>query len=185
MNSFTEVVTEFAKAQRTLNWNMMVSIESEAWELLDAFRAERGELQAAMQRKADAEAAAQHKKPRRVWCPLNLFVRDKGGSLVIGWQLINYSKTRKIRIYESITTRGGDYDLRTLLKHSLEFERELIERYERRARKIRRNWRNLMAICQAGRTFVSGCLKDEDSHLSEQNGSEPPKDLRISQHAPA
>lgn len=78
------------------------------------------------------------------WCPLNLFARLHNGSLQIYWQLVYRNRlTGQIGYKHLAKTRAGGYDLRTLLKHAHDFEREHVSEYEEEAQIQRMRWKEL------------------------------------------
>lgn len=81
------------------------------------------------------------------WCPLNLFSRLHNGSLQIYWQLVFRDRvTRSIGYKHLAKSKVGGYDLRQLLGHAHEFERELVAEYEQEAQRQRLRWAQLMKV---------------------------------------
>lgn len=81
------------------------------------------------------------------WCPLNLFSRLHNGSLQIYWQLVYRDRvTRSVGFRHLAKTAVGGYDLRRLLGHANEFERELVAEYEEEAQLQRRRWSELTVL---------------------------------------
>lgn len=81
------------------------------------------------------------------WCPLNLFTRFHNDSLQIYWQLVFRNRlTRSIGYKHLAKTRTGGYDLRQLLGHAHDFERELVAEYEEEAQLQRLRWKELTLL---------------------------------------
>jgi hypothetical protein len=113
--------------------------------LVEGFRRERIALQ--KRAFADKRTLRNIEKPHRVgsWCPLNLFCRFHNGSLQIYWQLVHRDKrTRSIGYKHLSKNKRGGYDLRSLLAHAHDFERELVAEYEEEAECQRQRWQHLM-----------------------------------------
>ena len=115
--------------------------------LVHNFRFERVALQ-----KEWFEQLAKRGRPRGshsigTWCPLNLFTRLHNGSLQIYWQLVYRDRvTRSVGFKHLVKGKSGGYDLRQLLGHANEFERELVAEYEEEAQLQRRRWTELTAL---------------------------------------
>ncbi len=109
------------------------------------FRIERIALQ-----KAAFEASARMGKRRAShdvgnWCPLNLFARQHNGSLQIYWQLVYRDRhTRRIGYKHIAKKKSGGYDMRSLLSHAHDFEKDLVAEYEEDAQCQRERWGHLM-----------------------------------------
>jgi hypothetical protein len=146
MGSYEEAKYEYGCAQTLIGGRFEASVEGRALDLVDEFRSRRGKLQADEQNRVNAEALANFQRPYKVWCPLNLFTRMNSGSLELSWQMVNYSKVKKVPLYWQIKKGDEHYDLRALLGKAKPFERDLIREIELRAREIREAWWQLSRI---------------------------------------
>ena len=115
--------------------------------LVKRFRRERIDLH--REEFANKKSLTSFFKPHRrgAWCPLNLFSRLHNGSLQIYWQLVHRDRRTKSVGYTHLSkNKRGGYDLRSLLSHAHEFERDLVAEYEEEAECQRQRWLHLMKI---------------------------------------
>lgn len=127
------------------SWDQQLIRQAEV--LVQNFRFERIALQ-----KKWFDEAARSGRPRgrhtaAAWCPLNLFTRLHNGSLQIYWQLVYRDRvTRAIGYRHLAKTKAGGYDLRQLLGHANDFERDLVTEYEEEAQLQRQRWAQLKSL---------------------------------------
>ena len=135
------------------------ALEMAAMALVEEFQQRRLVLQNEAQAAADAEARARNKKARRVWAPLNLWVKKERGTIRIFWRTINYAKASNVKIRKDVPCPLGrcEYDLRHLRSEAKDWEWELICEFEVRARRLRQLWQRQLALRATLRNMAAEC----------------------------
>ena len=122
----------------------MAGLETQAITLREDFRALREKLQNAAQREADLTSGPGR---RRIYAPLCLFARGRRGGLEIYWQEVHRKHRTGGVVFRYLRrNKAGDYLMADLLRRAQPFERELVELFEARARKLRAMWRELSKV---------------------------------------
>ena len=122
----------------------------QAENLMRNFRTERIQAQKRWFDEMQRRGVMRGSHSKGTWCPLALFARLHNGSLQIYWQLVFRDRaTRSVGYKHLAKRRQGGYDLRTLLAHANDFERDLVAEYEEEARLQRQRWQALMSVRRA------------------------------------
>lgn len=120
---------------------------SQASTLVSNFRKERIGLQREWFNQMARRGSTRGSHSIGTWCPLNLFSRLHNGSLQIYWQLVYRDRATRSVGYKHLAKRkAGGYDLRQLLCHANEFERDLVAEYEEEAQLQRERWAQLTKL---------------------------------------
>jgi hypothetical protein len=129
-------------------------VVNQALALRDKFRKEREEMRLVALAEIKAATPIGH-KPKPLYAALNLFARLRNGGLEIFWQEVHTFKTAEKPVYKYLSRNGkGGYNLQVLLSRARPFERELVEKIERRAQELRIIWRELVKMRGSGRVLV-------------------------------
>mgnify|MGYP000679599914 CR=1 FL=1 len=129
-------------------------VVNQALALRDKFRKEREEMRLVALEEIKAATPVGY-QPKPLYAPLNLFARLRNGGLEIFWQEVHTYKTSPTPVYKYLSRNGkGGYNLQVLLSKAKPFEREFVEKSERRAQELRIIWRELVKMRGSGRVLV-------------------------------
>lgn len=150
------------KKSKTLNQSLEsiksfeAELEMEAYAIVDNFNRERKDLKLA----AEEAATSRNGKPK-IWCGLNLSVRNLNASIQITWYLLHINSRTKKKQFMSIPKGAGDaFDLRRLKPHANAFEWDLVKETERKAAKVRATWKRVVEARNQLR-YIYQSLDDE------------------------
>jgi hypothetical protein len=124
----------------------MGTLQGQASELVAAFRANRETLRVQAQLEIDARTVV-GRRARKIYAPLNLFTRVRGGGLELSWQEVHRNRVTHRPAYKYLRlSADGNADLRLLLARALPFELELVRSTEERAKHIRGQWKRWLQL---------------------------------------